>query len=1104
MNLIPGTYSLEVDQPGFKRTLRPSILVEVGAALRIDVTLQVGDSTQSVEVSAASPLIQTETATLSQVVGARTVEEIPLNGRNVLNLVALVPGVVPQGNALTNLQAQNIFAAGNFQIGGGAANQSSTLLDGSPLNVNYANLTALVPTQDAVAEFRVQTNNNTAEYGRYTGGVINLTSKSGTNEFHGALYEYLRNRVLNAGTFFGNQTGAGKPAFTQNQFGGNFGGPIQKDRTFFFLGYEGFREVQGSNLLNSVPTAQVLNGDFSNYRNAAGAVIPIYDPASTNCPNPANLATCTRTPFAGNIIPVTRFDPVANILRTNLFAPPNLPGNPYTNQFNYSTNVPIGGQNDQLNARLDRTISDKQRLFARFTRWTLDDLPPEGYGKNIPYLAGSAQPEIFTTDSTVLADTYVLSPATVLDVRGAFLRFFYNRSPKVEAGSISETSFGMPSYFNQVPLSDWPGISLTEYNAGSAGGRIRSANNSYSLAPTLTRIAGRHTLKFGMELRKMQFNFLQDISPGGSYTFSNLFTSQNALSPGATGSSFASFLLGDVASGQVSLVNFTASTMNYQGYYANDTWQASSKLTLTLGLRWEVPGVWTERHNDISVFEQNAVNPLAQQTGLPLKGAFALVNTPQDPVRGQMPEYWKAFAPRIGVAYRLGQKTVLRAGGGLFYIPADSNFVESPYQNAVNYYANTMVGTTNNSVTPYNVLSNPFPNGFVPAPGRSANFQSLLEGGNFSSTSSGTASVVLPNHRTPVVSQWNAAIERQFGTTAVEAGYSGSRGVHLPDGGMQLNQIPDQYLSMGNALLTQVPNPFLGLIAAGPLAQPTIQAGQLLRPYPEYLTVADAGGYIGNSTYEALQAKVEKRFQKGGTILAAYTFSKMLTDVETLTTWLESAGTGGSSAGYQDFNNMRLEKALSAFDTRQRLVVSYVVDLPVGHGQKILGGVRGPADKFLSGWGINGVTTLQQGYPLHMTATPASIPVANGGGNLRPNVISGCNPVLGGPIQSRLTHYFNTACYTFPTPFTFGDEPRTDPVVRGPGINNFDFALFKRTPITERMSLEFRAEVFNVFNRVQFGQPTTAETTAANSTFGVITTQANNPRLIQLALRLRF
>ena len=764
VNLIPGSYTLEIDTTGFKKTIRPSIQVEVGAAVRIDVSLQLGDSSQSVQVNAESPLIQTENATLSQVVNSRTVEEIPLNGRNVLNLVALVPGVVPQGSSMTNLQAQNIFGAGNFQIGGGAANQSSTLLDGSPLNVNYANLTALVPTQDAVAEFRVQTSNNTAEYGRYTGGVINLTSKSGTNQFHGGLYEYLRNRVLNAGTFFGNATGAGKPSFTQNQFGGTVGGPIQHDRMFFFFGYEGFRLVQGSNLLNSVPTAQVLGGDFSNYRNAAGAVIPIYDPASTTCPSPANLATCTRTQFANNVIPQSRFDPVANALRTQLFAPPNLPGNPFTNQFNYSTNVPIGGQNDQINARVDRTIREKQRLFARYTRWTLNDLPPDGYG-NIPYLAGSAQPEIFTTDSAVLADSYIFSPTTILDVRGSFLRFFYNRSPKVEAGSISETVFGMPSYFNQVPLSDWPGISLAEYNAGSAGGRISSKNNSYSFVPTLTKIAGRHTLKFGMELRDMQFNFLQVISPGGSYTFSNLFTSKNALSPGATGNSFASFLLGDTASGTVSLVNFTASSMLYQGYYANDTWQLSNKLTLTLGLRWEVPGVWTERHNNISVFDPRAANPLAQQTGLPLMGAFELVDTPAHPERGAKPEYWKAFAPRIGVAYRVDDKTVFRAGGGLFYIPADSVFVESPYQNAVNYYANTMVGTANNSVTPLNVLSNPFPGGFVPALGRNSNFQSLLEGGTFTSTSSGTASVILPDPRTPRIIQWNAAIERQFGRT---------------------------------------------------------------------------------------------------------------------------------------------------------------------------------------------------------------------------------------------------------------------------------------------------------------------------------------------------
>ena len=731
VSLNPGEYKIDVEQAGFRHYTRPSVLVEVAAQVRADIAMQVGDTTQSVEVTAAAALLQTENATLSQVVASRAVEELPLNGRNVLNLVALVPGVVPQGGSMSNLQGQNIFGAGNFQIGGGAANQSSTLLDGSPLNVNYGNLTALVPTQDAVSEFRVQTSSNTAEYGRYTGGIINLTSKAGTNAFHGALYEFLRNRSLNAGTFFGNATGAGRPKFNQNQFGANIGGPVKKDKTFFFFGYEGFRQVQGSILLNTVPTPGVLGGDFSNYRNAAGAQIPVYDPL-TQCGQYNNAAcgtgTVQRTQFPGNVVPQSRFNSVARTLSSKLFAPPNTAGVPNTNQFNFSANVNTGGSNDQYNTRVDHTFSDKQRIFARYTRWNLNDLAGNGYG-DIPYYAGGSSPEIFTTDSAVLADTYIFNPSTILDVRGSFLRFFYDRTPKVVPGTFDVTTIGLPSYLN-VPLSDWPAIGLSEYNPGSAGQRISSRNNSYSFVSGLTKIMGRHTVKAGMELRDLQSNFFQVNSPGGSYTFSNLFTSQNAGTPGATGNSYASFLLGYAASGTLLLPNFTASSLLYQGYYINDSFQLSKKLTVTAGLRWEIPGVWTERHDNLAVFDPTAANPLST-TALPLKGAAVLVNTPGHPQRGMKPEYWKGFAPRVGLAYRMNETTVLRAGGGLFFIPADVVFVESPYQNLVNLYSNTMVGTLDNSVTPFNTLSNPFPQGLTTAPGRNSNFQSLLQGGNF-------------------------------------------------------------------------------------------------------------------------------------------------------------------------------------------------------------------------------------------------------------------------------------------------------------------------------------------------------------------------------------
>lgn len=1102
VNLVPGSYKVSIEHAGFRRYARDQVLVEVEGAVRIDVAMQVGDVTQTVEVQGGAPLIQTESATLSQVVGARAVQELPLNGRNILNLVSLTPGVVPQGSSDGNLTGKNVFAAGNYQIGGGTANQSATYFDGVSVNDTYGNIVALVPSQDAVAEFRVQTSNNSAEYGRYTGGVINIASKTGTNDFHGSAYEFLRNKVLNANSFFANKTGTVRPAFTQNQFGAALGGPVKKDKTFFFFGYEGFRQRQGALFLNTVPTPQMTQGDFSDVRNAAGALVTIYDPL-TNCgqlSNPACVAgqAAQRAPFPNNVIPANRINPVSRkFLDFPIYAQPNVPGTPFTRTFNFSKNATTGGNNDQYNMRGDQNVSDKQRVFARYSRWKSSNAQVDVYGNG--QLNGDPySPEAFTTDQAVLADTYSLSPTSVLDVRLAFMRWFYARTPGHLGIDISKT-FGLPAYFNQLPALDGvspvttvPSIGVSGFNVIGTG-LLFARDNSYSITPTMTKTFGRHTLKFGGELRRQDVNYYQNNTTGGTFSFDNIFTAQSS-SGGGTGNSMASFLLGDASGGTVQTSPFTAGSMRYQGYFVNDTMQVTGKLTLTLGLRWEIPGVYTERFNRLVTFDPTLVNPAlpgVTVNGSPVKGAYVLVDTPGHPERGLRPEHFNLFAPRVGLAYRLSDKTVIRTGGGIFFIPANIQFPEGPYGNVVNYLNNIMVNTINSSVTPLNTMSDPYPTGFLPPPGRDPSFQRLLLGGNNRAP--------LEHAAYGYTAQWNFTVQHQFGQgIALEAAYAGLRGIHLPQGSLQQDALPDQYLSLGSQLQQQVPNPFAGLIANGPLAQPTVQRGQLLLPFPQYTSLPDPGGYMGNSSYHSLQMKAEKRFEKGGTVLAAYTFSKVISNVETLTSWLDTAN---GVAGVQDWNNMRLERALSSFDSRQRLTVAYVTDLPIGSGQRFLSGVKGVGGQLISGWGLDGASTFQDGFPLGMTATP-NLTGFNSG--LRPNIVSGCDPNISGSAQSRLNQFFNTACFTVPGAFTYGTASRTDPHLRGPGINNFDIALSKKTRINERFNLEFRTEFFNAFNRVQFGKPNQVDTTASNSTFGVVSTQVNSPRLIQFALRLRY
>ncbi len=1101
VNLLPGVYRVDVDSPGFKHLTYDQVQVQVQAAVRVDAALQLGDVGQTVEVSGQTVQLQTETSSLSQVVEGRVVQQMPLNGRNVLNLVALVPGVVAQGSSLGNPTNTNISAWGNYQIGGGFGNQSAAFLDGAPLNTAYNNAVMLVPTQDSIQEFRVQTNNLGPEFGRFAGGVINMISKSGTNEYHGTAYEFLRNKVLNSNTFFNNRSGIATPAFTQNQFGADVGGPVIKDKTFFFVSYEGFRLRQGASTLTSVPTAAMRDGDFSNLRSSSGALIPLYDPLTT-CGYFANPAcasgqTALRSPFPNNMIPLSRFDPTAQILK-NLWSMPNLPGQQFTSVNNYATNASTGGNNDQFNGRFDHSVSDKQRIFGRYTRWTDLNLPTNAFAaaQTAASLPQTGTTVDFQTVQAVLGDTYTFTPNTIGDIRLSFFRFTYNSTPQSIGSDL--TKFGWPAALNnQETWNEIPYVCIQGFSNFCQEVTGITANNTFSFAPSIIQIKGRHTIKIGSEWRRLQYNFGKSNQAGGVFNFDNIFTSANPVSPGSTGYGFASFLLGYGATGQipgvtgspngVQTANLTAAQFTYQGYYVSDTFQASKKLTLNYGVRWDIPGAYTERYNRESIWLPNIVSPLAQQTGLPVMGELGLVDTAQSPGgRGSAAEHWKLFAPRLGLAYRLNDKTVIRTGYGLFFLPSDLNMSSAPWSNPINSITTPWVSTTNGGYTPSATLSNPFPNGLLQPPGRNPDYQSLLYGTGITSP--------VANQRYPYVQQWNFNIERQItDTLMVEAAYAGARGVHLFGSGGQVDQLPDQDLALGTKLQQLVPNPFYGLISTGTLANPTVQEGQLLLPFPQYTSVSVTTPSNRDSIYHSMQMKMEKRFHGGGTVLVAYTWSKFISNGDTITTWLDPTGT------IQDYNNLRNERALLGSDVPQHVVISYVNDLPIGKGHRLLGNVSGVADKLVSGWGINGVSTFQSGTPLGFSSSSNITGSYNGGS--RPNVVAGCDKSISGSAQSRLNEWFNTSCFTAASAFTFGTEGRFDPNLRSAGIANWDFAVFKTTSLTERIKLQFRTEFFNLFNRVQFAQPGLAQ---GNPSFGVVSSQTNNPRLIQFALRTSF
>jgi hypothetical protein len=451
----------------------------------------------------------------------------------------------------------------------------------------------------------------------------------------------------------------------------------------------------------------------------------------------------------------------------------------------------------------------------------------------------------------------------------------------------------------------------------------------------------------------------------------------------------------------------------------------------------------------------------------------------------------------LGIAYRLNDKTVIRAGAGRSFLPLAISLGTSGSSSPVNVALTTM--NSGQNFVPGDYTSNPFPNGVLKPYGRNPLYINNIEG---NSMSGGVAGAKYPESL-----QWNFTIGRQLSnSSSVEISYAGNKGTHLSTGNQNLNELPDQYLSLGSALVNTVTNPFFGKLPAGAnstFTGATIRAGQLLKPFPQYVNVTNASPYTGNAIYNALQAKYQKRFNAGGTILVSYAWSKLIGNADGLSGFLES-----QVGAVQDWNNLKAERAVVSFDVPQHLVVSYVYDLPFGKGKHFMGNVNGIADKVISGWGISGVTTLQSGYPLQITAQSNNLSSFFGAGTIRPNFISGCQQNLSGSEQARLNEWFNVNCFSQPGTYNFGNLGRTDPALRASGIANYDLSLAKKMAFTEQIKLEFRAECFNLANRVQFGNPNTVLNPSTlgtpNNQFGKVTSTLNQPRLFQLAMRLTF
>ncbi len=1109
--LIPGTYTARVSKTGFKTALKDEIALHVQDVVELNFALGVGFVNEVMTVESGEPLLQTETTSLSTVVDERTVKDIPLNGRNVLNLVTLVPSVVAQGETTGNPIQTNSFVNswGNYQIGGGFANQSATFVDGAPINTSYVNSISLVPSQDSISEFRIETNDVSTEYGRFAGGVINMSTKSGTNAIHGTVYEYIRNKVLNANDFFSNGAGIARAPFTQNQYGVTLGAPIKKDKIFNFFSWEGFRLSTSRTAIYTVPTAAERAGDFS--------AIPggIYDPYTTTL-NPAT-GQYTRTQFTGcdgtrpNVICPSRFDPTSQVLQNIFPLPPPAYANLTVN--NYPAAGASGGRYNQYVDRVDWALSDRQHLFARYTSWpvTIAEINPFKAQESSAFHVTGAPLQVNTDNFGVFGDDYLINKTTTAAIRIYVFRFTFDAIPLSQGFDLSSLGPAWAalapnitsSALHQLPVPNLIGVtnaggSVAGYQFNSLDTTVTDTSNNLGASGNIAKVIGKHNLTVGGEVRHIQWFYTQSCDEDGYFTFDPGFTQQNPLAALGTdgGAAVASFLLGVPSSGNLQNVYNTSATQWYGGLYIDDNYHLSPRLTLHGGLRWEQPGAFSERHNALTVLLPNAADPLSAPTGLSLKGQIARVNTPLYPHATSQILHWDRFSPRVGFDFKARETTLVRGGYGITYLPNDVGFASAPFGSPVDQATTNFNSSQDGGLTPYSTISNPFPAGLAQPIAGNAGLLGELEGQNVNSP--------IPNQAYPYVQQWNFNIEQELGSKSVlKIGYGASKGTHLPLFLLQLNQLPDQYDSLGPALLNSVPNPFLGkLPATSPLnSASTVPAGLLLGPYPQYTGFAAASPTLGASTYNSLQVTVRHNFGAGGNIVGNYTWSRLMSNVDTLTGWLEQTSPG-DQYGAQDQYNLHSERSVSSNNYPQNFILSYVLDLPVGRGKRWMSNLGGIGNGVIGGWTMSGITNYISGQPVGLASQGTTLNSVFGAGAPRPNVVPGCNKKIGGSPTSRVNEWFNTACYTEPDSFGFGDDPRIDNGVTGAGVANWDVGLSKIFPLfREGTNFQFRAETFNLANHVQFAVP---GNTLGSGSFGVVTSQFNFPRIFQFSGRINF
>jgi len=1134
VSLAPGTYDITVTAPGFETVVAKNVNVSVDQVSSANVTMAVGGVNEVVTVNESSSLVEATNSTVGQLISSETIDRVPLLTRNVFDLVQLSAGVTPANgapNSSSSFAIQNISSGrpgvdvSSYTINGAIVGSVYYMADGSPLGISENNVAAIIPAldipEDAVQETRVETQNTPASYQSGGAGVISVATKSGTNAFHGSAFGVFRPDVLSANEYFNkkSQVDAGDantpPSFHRYQEGGSIGGPILHNKLFFFADYEATQQqlFDGSNTF-TVPTSAERTGDFS------GDSFNIYNPLV------ADNADGTRQPFANNII--TDPNPIAlkflaEFPKCNVGANCDSDGSGAVNNFYAPGLDPTDAH--RFDIRMDWAQSERQHIFGRFSFDRLFTSTYNAFGNmwDLNYAQN-----VTNGRNVLVADDLNLNSSTVLALRYSFTRHYENQGGDPRQVGFDITTLGFPQSLADEQVYKLLPFALFADVGGGIGGTanwntFQYASENSDFNATLTKLLGKHEISAGFEFMKRFLNVGQPPAPAGAYGFDRTATSLTTSS-GVGGSDFASFLVGmgmtpgNESAGYPSFTKdmFEAEASPYYAAFIEDTFRPNKSLTITAGLRWDIFGGKTERHNRLEYFDPTIS---ANSNGVDYTGAEVYAGHGW---RTPFATNWKDFGPRLGIAWQPTASLVVRAGGGFYFGPSphatsgvshnSDGFSVDTYWNATQYNedANTIAYDCTNGYTcdgqgntvMLASLSNPFPNG--------VNQQFSTPPSGYAANLGTTLNTMLHSQRTPLTYNFNFGLEYQLPhQVVVSAGYVGSRGLFLPLGTVDLNELDlGTIASYGASLLSStVANQWAAIQPStnANYGSSTVPLWVSLQEYPQFGSgsygsgngVAVHGYPGGDSEYSSLQAKVQKRLSHGFTALASFTWAKLMTDDGN-----PPLGFVGSHGGApQDWKNISLEHSISPQDVKYQFTGSISYDLPVGHGQAV--NLNSVGNAVLGGWTVNGIGYFSTGVPIATPTVGASVSYFN----QRPDL--SCDPSKN--MSHTAAKWFDYSCFAFPSSsFVAGNAPAYLDHVRTMGAKDVDISIYKHFSLGKERELRIDISSYNIANRKQLGMPGTPTITdvqadsSVAATFGQITSTVNSPRQFQFGTRFNF